>query len=321
MAEPDNDDSTSLLGEALEKLMAAEDGESDELTQTNEILEFHRFVDLPAELRDQIRKEAIRQEGFGRRNKLSPWATVCKEWQDDVEKIIFSRIEIDPANGEDGSKFKEIFIQRRRRFLTCLSIIIDDREPGAWHSVMGLSQISLLMEKIGQIFQFISSWDLDRDKDRKEPPGMEIYLFCLGLHFSEFDSADPFDPTFQTTSLWTESQLDLLTNSNLLPTNMPLWAIRAEFPKTFSIANCLTFPLDCVPLPAAMAIMETMPNLTTCSFDLRFEKTCLQGIENLTGKIKWVRRNGRIPRLTDLYFRIRPPLACYGAFSARIVHS
>lgn len=301
MAPPDDSESTSLPGEALERLMAAEDEESDEVIQMNAMLEFHRFTDLPAELREQIREEAIRQEWFDRRNKLAPWATISKEWQEDVEKLNFSVIEINPEDEEDVSKFKEIFIERRRRFLTCLGIIFDDRKTGPWHSVMGLSQISLLMEKIGQILQFISSWNLDLDENQRQPPGMEI---C-------------FDPAYQTTSLWTESQMNLLTNSNLLPTNMPLWAIKAEFPKPFSIAKCLAFPLDCVPLPAAMAIVETMPNLTTCSFETTFEKTCLDGIEILTGKIKWAWWTGRTPRLTNLYSRICPPLAYCGAFSAQ----
>lgn len=273
MESQDENEWASLLGEALERLMAAEDGLPD-LHMSRDLV-FHHFIDLPTELRDQIRKEALKQRSCSKLDRLSPLSAVSREWQADVEKITFSTIRINPSNGNDAAKFRKAFVQCRRRYLACLQIIIDDRRRGPWW--LGPVGISLMMEKIGQILQYISSWNLHRDKDRRIPSGIDICFVSLDSRFRDFASAGPFEPCFNTSSCW-----------NSPPSSkMPLRAVRTEFPSSLFIAKSLTFPIDCLPLPAAMAMIETMPWLRTCSFELTFDKKSVAVIERFTGKITW----------------------------------
>lgn len=300
MEPADNDDSTSLLGEAMEKLMAAEDELSEELVQVGDTREFHRYMDLPFHIRAYILDEAVDQEIVSGTNEHVDWfhpfvtnnvsrlAPVSKEWQKQIEDYLFEMIRIDPTVEEDVLRFKELFKHHRRRYLKALDIIVDDRPTGPWHTAGGMLQISLAMEKVGQFFSYLSSWDSTEvasviTRDSGEVEGLEINFVSLNLGFPEVEFAPFGQPSIQTSSLWTASQLNLLTNSNL-SSDMPLRAIWSAFPKHFGLARNLTFPLDCVPLPATIAIMQTMPNLKSCSFELSLKTSSEEGMERLTGK-------------------------------------
>lgn len=264
MEPPDNDESISLLGEALQNLMASDDGQSDELIQAGDTMEFHRYMDLPDHIRGMIREEAIDEE-----YSIAHLASVSKEWQKDVEGYLFQTIRIDPSVEEDALRFKQLFENQRRGYLEVLNIIVDDRPTGPWHTANGIVQISLVMEKIRMFFHHINSWD------RNQVGDLEIKFVSLDLGFVEFeiDQTKLWKPCIRTTSLWTKSQLHLLGNSNLT-SHIPLWAIWSE---DLGIAKRLTFPLDCVPFPVSMAIIETMPNLVSCSFELAFERMADEG--------------------------------------------
>lgn len=341
MAEPDNDDGTSLLGEALEKLMGAEDEQPEdeqpeEPIQGGYTMEFHRYMDLPSHIRFQIREEAIDQEissgtnehvdwfhPFVTNNNVSRLAPVSKEWQKHIEDYLFEMIRIDPTVEGDVLKFKELFKNHRRRYLRTLDVIVDDQPTGPWHTGGGMLQISLAMEKVGQFLSYLISWDSDENEDLDssdsgeneslssldsdesedldsgdsskaasiitwdfgEVEGLKINFVSLNLDFPEVQFAPKGEPSIQTSSLWTASQLNLLTSSDLT-TEIPLPPISFAFPKRFGIARHLTFPLDCVPLPATIAIMQTMPNLKSCSFELSFKSSSEEGMARLTGKPK-----------------------------------
>lgn len=269
MEPPENDESISLLGEALKNLMASEHGQLDEPIPTGDTMEFHRYMDLPFHIRDMIREEAIDEE-----YSIAHLASVSKEWQKDVEGSLFQMIRIDPSVEEDVLMFKRLFKNLRREYLEVLDIIVDDRPTGPWHTANGMMQISLVMEKIRMFFHHINSWD------RNQVGDLEIKFVSLDLGFVEFDidKTERWKPCIRTTSLWTKNQLRLLGNSNLA-SHMPLWAIWSESPKDFGIAKRLTFPLDCVPFWVTMAIIETMPNLVSCSFELAFERMAGEGDE------------------------------------------
>lgn len=292
MMPPDDDESTSLLGEALAKLMACDDGQSEDPIQIGNTMTFHRYMDLPPDVREMIRTESIDQEYVDGINDRVDWfhpvvtnhdiarlAPVSKEWQEHIEAFLFGMIRIDPLVDEEVSKFKEQFKfkKHRRRHLQLLEIIVDDRSTGPWHVANGILQISLTMEKLGQLFTHVGRW-----KSRNNGP-LRINFVSLDLDFPEVRFAPKGEPSIKTSSLWTDSQLDLLTTSNLA-TDMPLRAIWSAFPKKFRIATCLTFPLDCVPLPATIAIMEKMPNLESCFFELSLKRSSEEGMARLTGK-------------------------------------
>lgn len=313
--------------------MAAKDEQPEESIQAGDTMEFHRYMDLPFQIRKQIRKAAIDQELVPGINKSIDWwhplvtnrnvarlAPVSKEWQQHVEGYLFEMIRIDPSDEEDVLRFKELFKHHRRKYLRVLDIIIDDRPTGPWHVAGGMLPISLALEKIGQFFSYLISWDSDEIEDLDscdsddnedlhsrdsgesadlgscdsseaasiitwdfgEVERLDINFVSLNLDFPEVEFAPRGEPSIQTSSLWTVSQLDLLTNSNL-STDMPLWAILSAFPKRFSIARHLTFPLDFVTLPATIAIMKTMPNLASCSFELAFKRFSEDGMASLTG--------------------------------------
>lgn len=317
MEPAENDESITLLGEALQNMMASDDGPSDELIQAGDTMEFHRYMDLPDHIREMIREEAIHQERItvpsGQCNWYFPYisnhniarlATVSREWQWHTERHLFDMIRIDPLDEEEVRKFKEIFKENRRELLMRLDIIIDDRPTGPWHISGGMLQISQAMEKVGQFFRYLNLWDSDEPEDGElwyheddvntwefgGVRGLEINFVSLNLGFPEIEYAPEGEPYIQTSSLWTESQLNLLTNSNLA-TDMPLRAIWSAFPKRFGIAKDVTFSLDCVPFPATIAIMQTMPNLEYCSFELSLKRTSEEGMARLTGKPQSTKEN------------------------------
>lgn len=301
MEPAENDDSISLLGEALQNLMASEDGQSDELIQAGYTKEFHRYMDLPNHVREMIRDEAIEHHDY-----FAHFASVSKEWQGHVECYLFRMIRIDPSIEEDVLKFKQLFKNERRGYLEVLDIIIDDRKTGPWHTVNGIVRISQVMEKIRILFHYINSWD------RNQVGDLDINFVSLDLGFDEVDSNEDFDqdsdegseelfmlkPSIRTTSLWTKSQLHLLGNSNLA-SDKPMWAIWSESPKDMGMVKRLKFPLDCVPFPASMAIIATMPNLVTCSFELDFvrladdvdPRASEEGMARLAGKNQSAQEN------------------------------
>ncbi|KAK7697204.1 hypothetical protein SLS64_013809 [Diaporthe eres] len=351
MADPDNDDGTSLLGEALEKLMAAEYEQPEELIHVGDSMEFHRYMELPSHIRFEIREEAIDQEISSGTNEHVDWfhpfvtnnvsrlATVSKEWQQHIEDYLFEMIRIDPTVEEDVLKFKELFKNHRRRYLKTLDIIVDDRPTGPWHTAGGMLQINLAMEKVGQFLSYLISWDSDENEDLDscdsgeneslssldsgesedldsgdsseaasiitwdfgEVEGLKINFVSLNLDFPEVRFAPKGEPSIQTSSLWTASQLNLLTSSDL-STEIPLPPISSAFPKRFGIARHLTFPLDCVPLPATIAIIQTMPNLKSCSFELSFESSSEEGMARLTDFVQQVPT--LLPSLSDLTIRV-----------------
>ncbi|KAI7782598.1 hypothetical protein LA080_013086 [Diaporthe eres] len=319
MADPDHDDGTSLLGEALEKLMIREEAIDQEISSgTNEHVDwFHPFVT----------------------NNVSRLAPVSKEWQKHTEDYLFEMIRIDPTVEEDVLKSKELFKNHRRRYLKTLDIIVDDRPTGPWHTAGGMLQISLAMEKVGQFLSYLISWNSDENEDLDsddsgeneslsslysgesedldsgdsseaasiiawdfgEIEGLKINFVSLNLDFPEVKFAPKGEPSIQTSSLWTASQLNLLTSSDL-STEIPLPPISSAFPNRFSIARHLTFPLDCVPLPATIAIMQTMPNLKSCSFELAFKSSSEEGMARLTDFLQQL--PALLPSPSDLTIRV-----------------
>lgn len=306
MEPPENDESISLLGEALKNLMASEDGQSGEPIPAGDTMEFHRYMNLPYHVREMIREEVTDHHYY-----FAHFASVSKEWQGHVEGYTFRMIRIDPSIEEDVLKFKQLFKNQRRGYLKVLDIIIDDRKTGPWRTNNSIVQISQVMEKIRIFFHYINSWD------RNQVGDLEINFVSLDLEFGKFDVyghsvedsdedsdedyseyCDPYSdkafnlgPSIRTTSLWTKCQLHLLGNSNLA-SDKPLWANWSECPKDFGIVKQLKFPLDCVPLPVTMAIVGTMQNLVSCSFELDFarvahdvdERAAEEGMAGLAGK-------------------------------------
>lgn len=291
MAYPDIDESTSLLGEALEKLMATEDEQPEESVQVGHAMEFHRYLDLPDDVQKMIIEEAINQEDW-----IARWASVSKEWQEEVEKVTFYDIRIDPSVEEDVLMFKQMFKNERRSYLETLEIILDDRPTGPWHTANGIVQISQVMEKVGIFFHYLNSWNPDQIT-----ADLEIRFVSVDSGFEGSDDSSIWlgppglEPSIQTTSLWTKHQLDLLGNSNSA-SDKPLWAAWSEYPESFDWVGWLTFPLDCVPLPATIAIIGKMPNLVSCDFELAFGRIDLQSAENegiarLTGQCQSAQEN------------------------------
>lgn len=342
MEPADSDESISLLGEALQNLMASDDGPSAELIQVGDTMEFHRYMDLPSHVREMIMDEAVQQERISVTDQSIYWydpivsnhnlarlAPVSLEWQFHIEGYTFHWIRIDPSVECDVRRFKELFKKWRRSHLMGLDIIIDDRPTGPWHSANGMLQISQAMEKVGQFFRYLNLWDSDEPEDLKlwfsaeyDPlrqvnfgagKGLEINFMSLNLGFPEIEYAPEGEPYIQTSSLWTESQLNLLTNSHL-PTDMPLWAVLSAFPKRFGIAKRLTFPLDCVPFPATIAIMQKMSNLESCSFEVSFKRSSEEGMARLTGKFQSTKES-RLPlethKNTTQTLSSNYPLCCH----------
>ncbi|KAG6354034.1 hypothetical protein INS49_005005 [Diaporthe citri] len=242
MAPSDGNQNTSLQGETLQKLVKAQDGEANQISQTINPTTFHCYMRLPFELRAQVRTAAIKAARPQSRMILSRaldtqpccrLASVSKEWRHDVERALFSEIRIDPSDEEDVLRLKELFTDQRRRFLTRFDIAIDDdQNSGPWHKNMGLLRISQVMKKIGQFFQYINGWNFCRDGEQQQ--SIEIIFTTLhepgGYH-------EPKDerPFMFVSSLWEQKDLNVLTSHGLIPTNMVLWAIKSEFPSSLNM--------------------------------------------------------------------------------------
>lgn len=291
MAPPESDQDTSLEGETLEKPVVVQDGEASYISPATSLTTFHGYMHLPFELRAQIRTAAIKS-AYPNPN---PWkwpdlekpcsrlATVSKEWQDDVERALFCQIRIDPCDEVDVAKFKGVFTDERKRFLMRLDIAIDDEESTSpWHEEMGLLRISQVMEKVGQFFHYINSWEFCREGEKQQC--IDIVFTTLhqnpGHHDQKYEQ-----PHMAIRSLWEQDDFDLLTRRGLVPSNMALWAVKSEFPSSLNMVTHLTFLPDCVPFPAAQKIIQTMPNLETCVLEVRFSSESEEGWKHLTGRI------------------------------------
>lgn len=175
-------------------------------------------MQLPPELRAQIREQAIEEA-----NRYYPhWkslrdldkehgyrlASVSKEWQDDVERAFFRQVRVDPLDERDVATFKKHFTDKRRRFLRSLEIYLDDaEEPSPWHKDMGLLRISQLMEKFGQFYHHINSWDFCRDGKRQQP----LEIIFETMHWFLGDE----HPFVGITSLWDERKRDAVTSQGI----------------------------------------------------------------------------------------------------------
>ena len=277
-------------GEAHEMSVTAEDGESNPFGQVNNHAAFHRYLALPFELRAHIRalaiKAAIPTSGYvhHREDSLGCFrlASVSREWQDDVENALFSKIRVDPLDEEEVSEFEQPFTDRRKKFLTQLEVAVDDdEETGLWEGRMGLLEISQFMEKTGQLFQQLSGWNFSKDGNKQR--SIDIMFTSLGrapgLHKGKYD-----DPLISTSSLWEENGLNKVTDNGLVPTNVTLWAIKSEFPSSLNMVTHLTFVPDCVPVAAAKRIIQVMPNLETCTFETSLGCESEEGWRDFTGK-------------------------------------
>lgn len=311
MAPSNGDQVTNLRSESLEKSVTAHDGECKQISQVKNQTTFHCYVHLPFELRAQIRTAAI-EAAYPNSN---PWkwpngekpcsrlASVSKEWKGDVEKVLFGEIRIDPSNEEDVARFKELFTDERKRFLTRLDIAIDgDEDTGPWHKKLGLLGISQVMEKIGQFFQFINAWNFCRDGEKQQ--SIEI-IFTAPDQSPGHHSPKDKQPQMSTTSLWEKRNLNLLTGHGLMPANVALWAIKSEFPSSLNMVTHLTFLPDCLPLPAARKIIQAMPNLETCVLEVTFGSQSEEGWRDFTGRVpprRWI--STRFMKLTTIELQI-----------------
>lgn len=286
MAPSDGNQNTSLQSEALEKPVTAHVGEAKQISQTTNLAAFHCYMHLPFELREKIRTAAIRAahpsiNPWSRDKPCSRLASVSKEWQEDVERVLFAEIRIDPSDAADVARLKELFTEERKRFLTRFEIAIDDEQfSGLWHRHMGLLGISQVMEKIGKFFQYISGWNFSRDGEKQR--SIEIIFTSSHQRGGHHDPKDD-QPFMGVSSLWEREDRNVLTSHGLIPTNMVLWAIKSEFPSALNMVTHFTFLPDCVPLPAAQKIIQTMPNLETCVFEVKFGTDCEEGWGALTG--------------------------------------
>ncbi|KAK2613362.1 hypothetical protein N8I77_000280 [Diaporthe amygdali] len=281
MAPLNSPESTSSPNEDFENLATAANGPANTTSQMRDNMTFHHFIQLPPELQSMIRTEAVDQavrDSIGRQFKGGPLASVSKEWKNDVEMRLFSRIRINPSKERHVLRFREFFANERRRFLSRLELTIDDRFTGPWHKDMGLLQISQVMENIGHLLQYIKSWEVHRDGEQPRP--IEIIFVSMS------NTLDPslrtrLNSSFHTISLWEDFELDMVTGFGQIPTNVALWAIKSEFPSALDMVTHLTFPPDCVPLPAAQAMIQRMPKLKSCDFEVQFDASQL-GWKNLT---------------------------------------
>lgn len=284
MAPPDGDQRTDQKVENLEKPGTAQDGGTSQIGQHTDLTTFHHYIDLPFELRAQIRKEKMRPRGKRRKDPKphSRLASVCKEWQDDVERVLFGAIRINPLDEEQISKFKELFTDRRKKLLTRLDIAIDDdEETSPWHQRMGLLQISQVMEKVGQFLHYINGWDFCRENEKQQ--SIDIIFMSERLK-PVLRSPKCQMPYMFIRSLWEKKGLDFVTGRGLVPTNIALWAIKSEFPPSLNMVTHLTFLPDCVPLSAAQKIIQMMPNLETCNLEVSFGCKCEEGWRDFTGR-------------------------------------
>lgn len=274
---------------------AMEDPDSQGETQTMALGQaksydtFHRYLRLPFELRAPIRAFAIEASlipgGYngedGDTLLCSRLASVSKEWQDDIEKALFSKIRVDPRNEEEVSKFKQYFTDRRKKYLTQLEVVVDD-DPltGLWRRDTGLAEISEIMEKTGQFFQQFSNWNFSSDGTKQRPIA---FMFSStewgpGAHPGKYETH-----RMGTTCLWHPYKLSRVTG-NGIPTNVALWAIKSEFPSSLNMVTHFTFAPDSFPVAAAKRIIGAMPNLESCVLDTKVPCDFEEGWRDFTGE-------------------------------------
>ncbi|KAG8157291.1 hypothetical protein KVR01_012999 [Diaporthe batatas] len=283
------------------------DEEAGKANQMNNAMAFHRYMDLPFEIRRAIRARSIDQhqrmmvtdeEGNWQfKVDLARLATVSKEWRKDIEKILFANIRFDSSKVESLSFLEAAFTPRRKRFIQSLDIIINDEQTvkSPWHKRMGLLEISRVMERTGHLFQWIN-WDFRQEVEDRQ--SIEIRFRSSSSHTPNFEDAVPDDPSMQTSSLWMREILSRATNSGQVPTNIVLWAINFEFPSSLNMVTSLTFPPDCLPLPATLAFLRRMPNLKSCNFELAFKSTSEDAWGNFADLINAL--PALVPSLRDL---------------------
>lgn len=289
MAPSDGMENIGRQGEAHEMPVAAEGGGTKRSARKNIPKTFHRYMDLPFELRQQIRTEAIDEAvgsftpGGYRGNRCARLASVSKEWQPDVEKTLFGEIYIDPSNSRDVRRFKRRFTDERKRFIRLLGIAIDDsKKTGPWHESMGLVRISQVMANIGHFLKYINGWDFVTSNGDRRPFKIVFATSCFPDRRMYWRNDHRFT---MTTSLWQAPSLRVVTSHGIVPTEMALWAIKSEFPSSLDMVTHLSIAPDCVPAPAAQKILQTMPNLETCVLSPRFDIRCRGGWKDLKGKL------------------------------------
>lgn len=138
---------------------------------------FHRYLDLPDYFREMIRDEAIDQAG-----KLARLATVSREWQEDIEELLFFGMEIDPSVEDDVLMFKQVFKDKRRQYLDVLHIIVNDQPIGPGDTANRIVHIIEATGKVGIFFDYLKSWG------RKEvSPYLEIRVESSDWAYLELD--------------------------------------------------------------------------------------------------------------------------------------
>ncbi|KAG8161960.1 hypothetical protein KVR01_007725 [Diaporthe batatas] len=254
---------------------------------------FHRYRRLPLELRAMIRAFAIesarsRWPGYLTNHKdplpCSRLASISEEWQDDVEKALFSKIQIDPLDEDDILDFAKNFTERRKKYLTQLEVVMEDEESGFWQTNTGPLDLSRCMEKTGQLLQQLTGWNFSDDNRQRSIAVIFTSRYLAIRRHREKDE----DPLINTVSLWDPFQLSALTE-NRIPTNVALWAIKSEFPTPLNMITHLTLVPDCMPIAAAKTIIQTMPNLESCNFGIAFECTVEEAWRDFTDFIHELR--------------------------------
>lgn len=276
-------------GEA-QRLPTAVDGEANVTSRFSNHGAFPRYMDLPFDIRQQIRIEAITEVrgDFRQEDRTEkpcfPLAVVSKEWVDDVEEALFSEIQIDTLVDQEVSTFKELFsTDRRKRFLTRLDIAIDDtEETGPWHKEGGIVQIAHLMRTIGQFLRYINSWDLFR----KGGSQRTIEIVVVTSHWKpRFHNATDYDLSLITKSFWEPEDREVLTANGLHPVNLPLKAIKSEFPSSLKMIKHLGIRADLLPVSAIRTIIQGLPNLETCLLECMCWPDSEEPWRNFIGKL------------------------------------
>lgn len=288
MAPSDGMEIIRSQGEAP-RLPTAVDGEANVISRFSNHGAFHRYMDLPFDIRQQIRIEAITEVRGDFRQEdppekpCFPLALVSKEWAEDVEEALFSEIQINTLDEQEVSKFKELFsTDRRKSLLTRLDIAIDDtHETGPWYQPGGIVQISHLMETIGQFLHYINGWRIFRKSGSQQ---IEIVVVTS---YWEHRFHNPIDKELYliASSLWEWDDLELVTDRGWIPDDLPLKAISSEFPSSLNMVKHLGFPPNFLPLPAAQKIIQIMPNLETCLLESRLFADSGRAWKGLIGKL------------------------------------
>jgi hypothetical protein len=259
---------------------------------------FHLYINLPFEIREQIRIEAINapvQPLFselaytpGRIGQdltpLHELATVSNEWRVDVERLLWSEILVDPSKEDEVRRFKVLVKEERRKSLKRLDIPLDASiSTGPWHQELGLLRISQVMARVGQLLQQINQ---NYESSEKKRP-VQLIFTLDDYRYSTRQYRDKY-PGFETSgsyfSLWEQSNLLAVTQQGVVPTDTTMWAIKSEFPSSVDRVTSLSAPIDCIPFSAARTLIQGMPNLATCVLAFKVSPFLAEGWPHLTGK-------------------------------------